>query len=73
MLCLLPCTANSLDEVGLADLFAAREVTGSDLGIDLDPRVWWQEVLYGEEHVFKSSLIHLREIVTDLECHIASG
>ena len=41
-----PGTANSLDEVGLGELLAAREITGRDLRVDLNARVWWEQVVY---------------------------
>lgn len=46
MLRLLPSAAHGLGEVLVHDLLAAGEVTGGDLRVDLDPRVWRDEVIW---------------------------
>lgn len=45
MLRLLPSTPNSLEKICLGDLLPAREVARSDLRVNLDARVWWNEVV----------------------------
>lgn len=42
--CLFPGSAYCLYEIGFGDGLAAREVSRSDLGVDLDTRIWRQEV-----------------------------
>lgn len=42
---LLPSPADSLNEISLSDLLAAREVPSGDLGVDLNTRVRWKEVV----------------------------
>lgn len=45
MLGLLPSPANSLDEILLGDLLAAREIPSSDLGVDLHSGVRGNKVV----------------------------
>ena len=46
MVRLLPSPSNRLHKIRLRDLLPAREVARSDLGVDLDARVGWDEVLW---------------------------
>ena len=41
----LPSPSNGLEQICLGDLLAARKVPSRNLGVDLDPRVGWNEVL----------------------------
>ena len=45
---LFPGTTNSLDEVGLGELFTAGEVARSDLCVDLNTGVGRQQMVYQE-------------------------
>ena len=46
MLGLLPSPTDSLHEVGLCDLFTAREVSSSNLRVDLYARIRWEEMVW---------------------------
>lgn len=46
MLRLFPCPTNSLDQVFLCDSLATCEVPSSNLGINLDARIWWDEMVW---------------------------
>lgn len=46
MLGLLPRPSDGLDQVRLGDLLTTGEVTRSDLGVDLDSRVWRDQVVW---------------------------
>ena len=41
----LPSPSNGLEQICLGNLLAARKVPSCNLGVDLDPRVGWNEVL----------------------------
>ena len=45
MLRLFPCPPDSFDQVFLCDSLATRKVPSSNLSINLDARVWWDEVV----------------------------
>jgi hypothetical protein len=42
----LPGPSNGLEQICLGNLLATRKVPSRNLGVDLDPRVGWNEVLY---------------------------
>ena len=43
---LLPSPTNGLHEIGLCNLFTAREVSSSNLRVDLHARIRWEEMVW---------------------------
>ena len=46
MLGLLPSSTDGLHEIGLCNLFTAREVPSSNLRVDLYARIRWKEMVW---------------------------
>lgn len=58
MLSLFPGTANGLDKIGRGELLPSCEVSGGDLGVDLDTRVWREKMVYTDSQFSMGSIVN---------------